>query len=445
MSDSTQNTFDVVCLGVLPGFSEDDTKTEFAKLFKVSLEKAGQVLATPRTVLKRGVTQATGDKYLARLSEIGVAVELALLSVAATPAATETPYQGPASTAAGAPPNAVSGAAAANKVDGEARTVPFVFTGQGFEYFKIWIVNILLSILTLGIYSAWAKVRNKRYFYGNTFLDGVSFSYTADPVKILVGRIIATVFFVIYVVAGEVSIVAGLIMGLLFLVFLPWAICNSLRFNARYSQYRNVPFRFVGRTGQAAMAFLLWPFLGMITLGILIPYAYFKQRQFIYGYHGYGTTDFNFHATAGGYYKIFLIAAAILIVGGGCAIGVGVLLGAPYLVAPLIMGLYFAIFAYVTVAAANLNYNNITLDRHRLTANWKLGSYIWLMVTNTLGILITLGLFIPWAKVRTAHFKARFTGTELVGDIQAFVDAEREAVGSVAEGVGDLFDIDLGF
>ena len=31
-----------------------------------------------------------------------------------------------------------------------------VFTGKASEYFGIWIVNVLLTILTLGIYSAWA-------------------------------------------------------------------------------------------------------------------------------------------------------------------------------------------------------------------------------------------------------------------------------------------------
>ena len=51
----------------------------------------------------------------------------------------------------------------------------FSFTGTGKEYFKIWIVNILLSIVTLGIYSAWAKVRTEKYLHGNTFLNGSSF------------------------------------------------------------------------------------------------------------------------------------------------------------------------------------------------------------------------------------------------------------------------------
>ncbi|MEX1058239.1 MAG: DUF898 family protein, partial [Natronospirillum sp.] len=48
------------------------------------------------------------------------------------------------------------------------KPIPVAFNGRGGEYFGIWIVNIALTVLTLGIYSAWAKVRNKRYFYGNT-------------------------------------------------------------------------------------------------------------------------------------------------------------------------------------------------------------------------------------------------------------------------------------
>lgn len=47
----------------------------------------------------------------------------------------------------------------------------FSFTGTGSEYFRIWIVNLLLSIVTLGIYSAWAKVRRMKYFYRNTRLN----------------------------------------------------------------------------------------------------------------------------------------------------------------------------------------------------------------------------------------------------------------------------------
>ena len=56
------------------------------------------------------------------------------------------------------------------------------FTGRAGEYFGIWFVNLLLSIVTLGIYSAWAKVRTERYFYGNTSLAGANFEYLASPI-----------------------------------------------------------------------------------------------------------------------------------------------------------------------------------------------------------------------------------------------------------------------
>ncbi|MGH7460351.1 MAG: DUF898 family protein, partial [Longimicrobiales bacterium] len=70
------------------------------------------------------------------------------------------------------------------------RVVP-QFSGRAGEYFGIWLVNVLLSIVTFGIYSAWAKVRTEQYFYANTRLAGASFEYLARPLSILKGRLIA--------------------------------------------------------------------------------------------------------------------------------------------------------------------------------------------------------------------------------------------------------------
>src|SRR5271156_3765855 len=73
-----------------------------------------------------------------------------------------------------------------------------IFTGTGGEYFGIWIVNLLLTIVTLGIYSAWAKVRRLQYFYRHTELAGSSFDFHGRPVRILIGRIVALVMVSVY-------------------------------------------------------------------------------------------------------------------------------------------------------------------------------------------------------------------------------------------------------
>ena len=114
------------------------------------------------------------------------------------------------------------GAGLDNKASAMRATL--TFGGRAGEYFGIWIVNILLSILTLGIYSAWAKVRNRRYFYGHTELVGHAFDYLASPIAILKGRLIA--FFILVLYIGVDYLVPGL--GLLFIL----AIWLAYRFTA---------------------------------------------------------------------------------------------------------------------------------------------------------------------------------------------------------------------
>jgi len=46
----------------------------------------------------------------------------------------------------------------------DQKVQPFEFHGTTGEFFRIWIVNMMLSIVTLGMYSAWAKSKNPKIF-----------------------------------------------------------------------------------------------------------------------------------------------------------------------------------------------------------------------------------------------------------------------------------------
>lgn len=335
---------------------------------------------------------------------------------------------------------------------------PFAFTGKGFEYFKIWIVNILLSIVTLGIYSAWAKVRNKRYFYGNTHIADSTFEYTAEPLKILKGRIIAFVLYIGVVASGHISPILSVVVSLLFLAFLPWIIVASLRFNARHSSYRNISFRFNGTIGGALAAFIGWPILGVLSLGLLFPFAWKKQAAYVTNNHSYGAESFSFDVHVKEYYKMLLILIGATVVFfialsvmGGAAV-MAMLAGGGFNPAALLsfiplMIAYFAFYvglgAYVVVSMANIHWNNTHLQNHQFEATWSVFSYFNLLVVNTLGILLTLGLFVPFAKVRTAAYKAEHTALLVQGDLDGFIANKLEESNSLAEGVHDLFDIDI--
>jgi uncharacterized membrane protein YjgN (DUF898 family) len=139
------------------------------------------------------------------------------------------------------------------------------FEGHGGEYFKIWIVNILLVLVTLGIYYPWAKVRTQRYFYANTVLDGRSFDYHATGKQLLVGYLIAMALFILYIVIQQIAPIIGGLLSLGLLVAIPWIIWRSLMFNMRMTSFSNVRFGFDGTLGQAYVNYLLLPILLFVT------------------------------------------------------------------------------------------------------------------------------------------------------------------------------------
>lgn len=191
---------------------------------------------------------------------------------------------------------------------------PIVFTGKASEYFGIWIVNLLLSILTLGIYSAWAKVRRKKYFLNNTLIDGVGFDYHASPMAILKGRMIAVALLVLYQVLAGFSPIMAAILFLVFLAALPWIIVRGLAFNARNSSHRGLRFDFDGKYGQAALTFIVYPLLILVTLGLALPFVLQRVNKFIFSHHKFGLSHFQMQAMVKDFYRVYLKLLGIIVV-----------------------------------------------------------------------------------------------------------------------------------
>src|SRR6185503_14365248 len=179
---------------------------------------------------------------------------------------------------------------------------PFQFAGEAGEYFRIWIVNLCLSVLTLGVYSAWAKVRRKRYFYGSTLLNGSAFEYLGNPVAILKGRIIVAVAFGAYALLKEVHALFALAMIIVISVALPWIIQRALQFNARNSAHRNVRFGFRGTKMDIFGLLLIGGLLVPLTLGLAYPFYFCMKRRIFVENSAYGNRKFSFSATTGDYY-----------------------------------------------------------------------------------------------------------------------------------------------
>jgi uncharacterized membrane protein YjgN (DUF898 family) len=154
----------------------------------------------------------------------------------------------------------------------EPRELRLSFVGSGSEYFRIWIVNLFLSILTLGIYSAWAKVRREQYFHRNTLLDGSGFDYHGNPKAILKGRVIAVGLVAILFLIGVWKPGYDYLMLLLYSPLIPWLLVRSFIFRARNTSFRGLRFNFLGTYKGACRAFVGY-FLLFIALNGTISYS----------------------------------------------------------------------------------------------------------------------------------------------------------------------------
>ena len=357
------------------------------------------------------------------------------------------------------------------------RVERFRFSGTAGEYFGIWIVNLFLTVITLGIYSAWAKVRKKRYFYGNAWLADGNFEYHGNPVAILKGRLLAFAAFVAYTLLTQYSPRYGALLLLALMPAVPWIIVRSFAFNAVNSSYRNLRFHFDGRYREALAA--IWPFFLVPLIGVavpevdpnhpperfrdmwfvfvtpvvlifLYPYVMAKVKLLHVNRSRFGIAQFECRATVGRFYLIYLLASIIFI---GIIVVFGMIMGI-FAVLTLGFGLVLLPLFYLIAGAVMLAYTksrigNLVFNTSSLAGGWqfrstlKMRALAMIYATNLLAITFTAGLMIPWAAVRTARYRAECLALEGDENLDAFVGDMSRQVSAAGEEMGEMFDVDL--
>ena len=339
------------------------------------------------------------------------------------------------------------------------------FKGNSPEYFRVWIVNLLLSIVTLGIYSAWGKVRRKKYFHRNTTLDGHNLDFHADPVKVLKGRLIVVPVLALYVGSGYFLPPAQPVLLVLIVLALPWVIVRSQIFNCRNTSYRNIRFDFAGRSKEAYKVMGSYGLLAAITVGLAYPLFDYKRREFIVGNTAFGKARFRFNGAPGKIFTIYLkgigifaltsFAASILAVvvaffsvfarqGSTPDPQASVIL--PFVTSGIVILVgYVPAFAYLQSRLTNYTLSNTAIEDNRLSCELRASELTWIYLSNLLSIVISMGFLIPWATVRSARYKIERTKLIIPESLDGFIGDSMPGRSATAEEFADLFDFDVGF
>lgn len=356
------------------------------------------------------------------------------------------------------------------------------FDGTGAEYFRIWVVNLALTVFTLGIYSAWAKVRKARWFAQHTLLLGDRFDFWAPPWQVLAGRAVALVLLLLWTYAFKWSQLAGFVVLALLLAVGPMLFASAQRFRLSRTRWRGQSFGFElpRRTAYAVVVplLLIWTAttvaqalhaspawilgcLGVVSLALPGAHALLKQTQ--HAHARFGAQLFSFERSVWSFYKTYLIGMVAVLLGGFFVslffmafVGVA---GPVKQQTPPNPALWFLVGLASIAFIWLLTWPVFASRMQRVvwsSTHWGEVSFrgemqlveLWLLVVSrSLLTILTAGLYWPFAAVAIAKYRVEslvlvsrtpFDGIEATSDAGAKASATGDAS-------ADLFGLDIGW
>lgn len=374
--------------------------------------------------------------------------------------------------------------------------LPIRFTGSGSEYFRIWIVNLLLTLVTAGLYFPWAKVRRLRYFYGNTLVAGHPLGFHGDPKKMLRGYLLVVLLGGLYSVAGQFSPVAGLVAFVIVAALWPALFKSSLQFRLANTSWRGLRFRFKGDVAGAYRALLPLFLPSAVLLGVLLavpdqarppgwfgpafaavmgvtllvlPLMMWNLKKYQHDHYAFAQLQTELRAGPASFYGLCLkslgvwlaagIAAGLVVFGVAALLGSGLaeslrhrgdtgrvaaaMLGFAVILASWLLMQVFA-RPYFTSRFQNLLWSRTGNKHLRFKSELRFWPLLRVTLLNWVLMIVTLGLYWPFARVALTRLRLESVGIVSRTHLDALVAQAGHEGDAAGDAAGDFFGIDVG-
>ncbi len=358
------------------------------------------------------------------------------------------------------------------------------FHGEAGEYFFIWLKNLFLCLLTLGLYIPWAMVNRQRYFFNATEINHTRFEYHAKPSEIFFSYLLAGLLFIITMVSAGISVTLFTILVCTALLLMPYFLIKIWCFNVRNTGFNGCRFDYKCDYMKLYWVTLILPVLlliciviansvfsalyaksisgvriddifGMLIILSIIPFfgiiliwsVQGKQLfELLINYLSYGKTAFSVRLQYKPVIIISLIGGAIIV---------------PFVIAAFLqfndmmqlmmiperirtedirllvfkkVALFYlftlcgAIISatYVRLSCGKYVINSMTLGNLHFRSDITFLPYLFIMFTNVLIVIVTLGLGTPYAHIRHARYMAQHI--RVIGDMDSISDINKSEI-----------------
>lgn len=337
----------------------------------------------------------------------------------------------------------------------KAAALELSFHGHGGSLFGIHIVNILKTLLSLGVYYFWGKVRVRNYLFSQTEFAGDRFAYHGTGKELLIGFLKALLVFgvpyaVLQLAPGllntgtGVRVAAALLAAGLFMVCVPVAMVSARRYRLSRASWRGIRFSFRGRTWDFVNRFFKGALLTALTLGAYYPVFQTRLHDVLVSQTHVGNRPFRFDGSGWELASRFVVVLMVTPV----AVALPALLvplsgsALPLVLLPVTVG---PLWIWFLAGKQRYFWDHTTFEEARFRCTVTGRRLLNLKAENFFLLLLTLGFAWPWVTVRNVRFITENLTLEGLADFEGIVQDPRAAA-STGEGLTELLDagFDLG-
>ena len=302
----------------------------------------------------------------------------------------------------------------------------FLYDGRTGQVYKIWFLNMVMNILTLGVYSFWGKTRLRKYVAGGFLLDNDRFEYTGTGMELFLGFLKAIpIFIMVYAPFMVASFIGGedALWPLVFIlpIFFIFGVARfaALRFRVSRTRWRGIRGILDGSALNYGVLSFWRMVINIVTLGIAIPYSDMAKHRYIMMRLYFGNVPIDYEGRVGHLMKSHIITL---------------------LLAPFTLGMSRL---WYQAALAREKMNGMSAGNIRFENTVTGGGLLKHVFLNLLILLFTLGIGMPVVMQRNMKFLVWHT--RIIGDLETseIMQAKDQKI-TVGEGLDDAFGLDTG-
>ena len=300
----------------------------------------------------------------------------------------------------------------------------FIYSGEGGEFFKLNLVNILLTLCTLGVYAFWAKAKVRQFHWGHTQFMEEPFEYHATGKELFVGFLKGMLILIPFILIVwllvkflEMPGIEFLFLYLFMFISIPFQVHSKWKFQSARTSWRNVRFKFTGKLGECYKLHIKGLLLTTITFGFYYPWFKAALERYLAGKASYGTAKFEYHGKGDELMVIYFKGILLSII---------------------TFGIYSSWFM---ASLQRYKWNNTTIDGIRFKNTIQGEDILVNLLLTILIIAFSFGVAFPWAIVWLLRLKFKHLSLESTPDLAAIEAAMRDQkASSIGEGLGEAAD-----